>query len=88
MSDQKDKYLGIFAERSDTQLKIVFENNGPKIPEEIADTIFNKFYTTKGMKSGSGLGLSIVKNVLKEHKANIILESNESLTKFIITFEL
>jgi nitrogen-specific signal transduction histidine kinase len=34
------------------------------------------------------LGLSIVQNVLIEHKANIILESDESLTKFIITFDL
>jgi two-component system C4-dicarboxylate transport sensor histidine kinase DctB len=88
MSDQKDRYFGIFAERKERQLKVVFENNGPKIPEEIAETIFQKFYTTKSKKSGSGLGLSIVKNVLKEHKADIIVESSETLTKFIITFEI
>ena len=88
MSDQKDKYLGVFAEKSDTQLKVIFENNGPKIPDEIASSIFKKFYTTKGKKSGSGIGLSIVNNVLKEHRAHIILESDESLTKFIITFDL
>lgn len=88
MSDQKDKYFGIFAEKSDTQLKVIFENNGPKIPDDIASSIFKKFYTTKGKKSGSGIGLSIVNNVLKEHHAQIILESDESLTKFIITFEL
>ena len=88
MSDQKDRYLGIFAERKEEQLKVVFENNGPKIPDEIAGTIFKKYYTTKAKKSGSGLGLSIVQNVLMDHKANIILESNESLTKFIITFDL
>ena len=69
-------------------LKVVFENNGPKIPEEIAETIFQKFYTTKSKKRGSGLGLSIVKNVLKEHKADIIVESSETLTKFIITFDI
>ena len=88
MSEQKDKYLGIFAEKTENQLKVVFENNGPKIPKEIVETVFTKFYTTKAKASGSGLGLSIVQNVLKEHKANIILESDESLTKFIITFEI
>jgi signal transduction histidine kinase len=88
MADQKEKFLGISAEKSDKQLKVIFENNGPKIPAEIAENIFQKFYTTKGKKSGSGLGLSIVKNVLKEHKADIIVESDESRTKFIITFEL
>ena len=88
MSDQKDRYLGIFAERKEDQLTVVFENNGPRIPDEIAGIIFKKYYTTKANKSGSGLGLSIVQNVLIDHKANIILESNESLTKFIITFDL
>tara|TARA_Y100001978_G_scaffold158203_1_gene143836 strand:- start:618 stop:2261 length:1644 start_codon:yes stop_codon:yes gene_type:complete len=88
MSDQKERYLGIFAERKEDQLEVVFENNGPKIPDEIAGTIFKKYYTTKSKKSASGLGLSIVQNVLTEHNANIILESNESRTKFIITFDL
>ena len=69
-------------------MEVVFENNGPKIPDEIAGTIFKKYYTTKSKKSASGLGLSIVQNVLTEHNANIILESNESRTKFIITFDL
>jgi len=88
MSEQKERYFGIFAERKERELKVVFENNGPKIPDEIAETIFQKFYTTKAKKSGSGLGLSIVKNVLKEHQANIIVESGETLTKFIITFDI
>ena len=88
MSEQQDKYLGIIAEKEDNKIVVTFENNGPKIPDEIVQTIFNKFYTTKAKKSGSGLGLSIVKNVLKEHKADINIESSESLTKFIITFEL
>lgn len=88
MSEQKDRYLGIFAEKSGNKLKVIFENNGPKIPDAIVESIFTKSYTTKAKASGFGLGLSIVENVLKEHKANIILESEESLTKFIITFEI
>ena len=88
MSEQKDRYFGIFAEEKGGELKVIFENNGPKIPDEIAETIFQKFYTTKAKKSGSGLGLSIVKNVYKEHQANIIVESTENHTKFIITFKI
>ncbi len=88
MSDQEDKYLGITAEKKNNKLIVTFENNGPKIPDDIVKNIFNKFYTTKAKKSGSGLGLSIVKNVLKEHKADIKVESSDSLTKFIITFDL
>ena len=88
MSDQKEKYLGIFASKSKSSVVVTFENNGPKIPEDIVKNIFTKFYTTKSKQSGSGLGLSIVKNVLKEHKASIIIDSSDSITKFIITFQL
>lgn len=88
MSEQEDKYLGIIALKQKNEIKVIFENNGPKIPDEIVKSIFNKFYTTKAKKSGSGLGLSIVKNVLRDHKANIKIESAENLTKFIITFEI
>ncbi|MDB3905654.1 HAMP domain-containing histidine kinase, partial [Crocinitomicaceae bacterium] len=88
MSEQENKYFGIIGVKENNHVKVTFENNGPKIPDEIVTSIFNKFYTTKAKKSGSGLGLSIVKNVLKEHKANIKIESSENITKFIITFEL
>ena len=88
MSDQKEKYLGIFASKTGSNVVVTFENNGPKIPDDIVKNIFTKFYTTKSKQSGSGLGLSIVKNVLKEHKANIIIESSDAVTKFIITFHL
>ena len=67
---------------------VTFENNGPKIPDDIVRNILTKFYTTKSKQSGSGLGLSIVKNVLKEHKASIIIKSSDTITKFIITFQL
>ena len=80
--------FGIIGVKEKDQVIVTFENNGPKIPDEIVTSIFNKFYTTKAKKSGSGLGLSIVKNVLREHKANIKIESTENMTKFIITFEI
>ena len=88
MSGQKDRYLGIFTEIKANQLNVIFENNGPKIPDDIVDIIFQKFYSTKKNRSGSGLGLSIVKNVLEDHRADIKVESKETLTKFIITFEI
>ena len=48
--------------------------------------IFDKFYTTKGAVNGSGLGLSIVKNVVQEHDAIIVLFSDKKKTQFKITF--
>jgi len=87
MEDQEQRYLGISAEKTDTTLTVVFENNGPQIPSDVLDNMFKKFYTTKGRKSGSGLGLSIVKNITDEHDAALNVASDNERTKFIITFK-
>jgi PAS domain S-box-containing protein len=86
MDNQEYKYLGIYAESTKGTIKVVFENNGPKIPDEVRENMFKKFYTTKSKRNGTGLGLSIVKNILSEHNAMINVESDEKLTKFIISF--
>jgi signal transduction histidine kinase len=57
------------------------------ITKEIQERIFEKFFTTKSAKNGTGLGLNIVKNILDEHDAFISLDSNEKLTTFTITFK-
>jgi PAS domain S-box-containing protein len=88
MEDQEQRYLGIFAEKTTETLSVIFENNGPKIPAAVLENMFNKFYTTKGKKSGSGLGLSIVKNITEEHNADISVTSDVDKTKFIITFQI
>lgn len=88
MDEQEEKYIGIFSSVSGNKLKITFENNGPMIPQEVQENMFKKFYTTKSKKSGSGLGLSIVKNILIDHNASIEVHSDEQVTKFIVTFDL
>jgi PAS domain S-box-containing protein len=86
MEDQENKYIGIFCACTPENTVIIFENNGPKIPDEVRENMFKKFYTTKAKKSGSGLGLSIVKNILTDHNASIEVESDDKITRFRITF--
>jgi len=88
MDNQQEKYIGIFSKVENGKLLLTFENNGPKIPDEVMENMFKKFYTTKAKKSGTGLGLSIVKNILHEHNASIEVFSDEQVTRFIVTFVL
>ena len=87
MDGQESKYLGIKSITSENQIRLVFENNGPKIPDDVKENMFKKFYTTKAKKSGTGMGLSIVSNILKEHEASIEVHSDDNLTQFIVIFE-
>ena len=88
MEDMKGpRTLSVVSNENKKSYTVSIGNNGPVIPENMKTRIFEKFFTTKGNRSGSGLGLSIVKNVLEEHNAKIDLFSNETQTRFKITFK-
>lgn len=56
-------------------------NNGPEIPEEIKEKIFNPGFSTKG-DNGEGMGLAIVKKVMNEAEGFITVYSNREKTIF------
>jgi two-component system nitrogen regulation sensor histidine kinase NtrY len=64
------------------QVQITVANNGAMISADIQDKIFVPFFTTK--ENGSGIGLSLSRQIIQLHKGYIYLESDEKLTKFII----
>ncbi|MCH7820137.1 MAG: PAS domain S-box protein [Candidatus Marinimicrobia bacterium] len=68
---------------------LTIEDQGEGISKEHISKIFDPFFTTKmkSGKSGTGLGLSVVYNVLKDHDAFIDVESKLGVgTKFSIYF--
>jgi len=54
---------------------VEFENTGIGISEENIRKIFDPFFTTKGPRGGTGLGLSVSRNILHMHKGLIYAES-------------
>jgi len=74
-------------------LKVNIQDNGPGIPEEDRDLVFDKFYQvrnqTRRKPSGSGLGLAICKNIIQMHKGRIwVSESADRGTKISFTLPL
>jgi len=60
------------------------EDTGGGISEQNLNKIFNPFFSTKD--KGSGLGLSIVRNIMEAHRGAIAIESQlDSGTKVTIT---
>ncbi len=54
-------------------VRVEFRDSGPGIPPDIAERIFNPFFTTKAQ--GSGLGLAIVRKIIDAHDGRIDLET-------------
>ena len=47
-------------------VKLCVRDNGPGIPPEVLPKIFQPYFTTKGPRQGTGLGLNIVQRLVKE----------------------
>lgn len=63
---------------------ILVGDDGPGVPPETADRIFNPFFTTK--PKGSGLGLAIVRKIVDAHNGHIDLETAPGRgTRFRVT---
>lgn len=55
-------------------LEILVEDNGPGIPEDRQDAVWEMFHSTKGSR-GTGIGLAVSRKMVEEHRGVITLES-------------
>jgi len=68
--------LRIRADMDDTHVRVSFADNGGGMSAEALSRVFEPYYTTKS--SGSGLGLLIVRRIVREHGGELAIESAES----------
>jgi signal transduction histidine kinase len=59
-------------------------DSGPGIPPEIQSRIFEPFFTTKPVGEGTGVGLSTVDRIAKNHRGDVSVQSRPGETRFIV----
>jgi signal transduction histidine kinase len=60
-------------------------DNGPGIPADIRDRIFDPFFSTKPAGLGTGLGLDIARRLIQRHNGVIELHTEPGRTEFCVT---
>jgi len=63
-------------EQSNGIATITIHDNGPGVPVQRRETIFEPFYTTKQSGLGLGIGLSVVSGILKDMQGSIAIDSS------------
>jgi signal transduction histidine kinase len=57
-------------------LALVVSDNGPGVPDNLKDRVFDPFFTTR--ESGTGLGLAVVQQIVKQHGGTIDVDGDVS----------
>ena len=60
------------------QVELSVEDNGPGIPAEALERVFERFYRVSQNTDGPGLGLAIVREIARAFGATVSLASNEN----------
>jgi two-component system sensor histidine kinase VanS len=84
-----DSTIAIHIEVLEQHIQMTFTNQGPTIPKEKLDHIFEQFYRTDSARTsgtgGAGLGLAIAKEIVTLHGGTIQSTSEKETTCFIIS---
>lgn len=77
--------LEIKTEKDGECVKVTVTDDGPGIPKETISQIFDPFFTTKEIGKGTGLGLDIVSQIVRQHKGSIKVQSEPGRTQFSVS---
>ena len=80
--------LEVLASREGPSVLVRIVDNGPGIPAAIRERIFEPFFTTKGVGKGTGLGLDIVRRLVRHNDGTIEVESQPGRTEFSVTLPI
>ncbi len=75
LAGQVDARIELTTRRAGQNVEIRVRDNGPGIPEEVQERIFDAFYTTKEEGEGTGIGLAISFAIVREHGGDLDFES-------------
>jgi len=78
----------VLANRDHQRVVVHIVDNGTGIPDEMRERIFDPFFTTKPVGHGTGLGLDIVRRLVRHNDGDITVESRPGRTEFRVVLPM
>ncbi len=76
IKDSRNKNITITISLIDKLIEITYKDNALGMDPKTVQNIFDPFFTTKEIGQGTGLGMSLVYEIIKEHQGTIICDSD------------
>ena len=76
---ETDGLIRVKTTADEDNVYIHISDNGGGIPDESQDRIFQAFFTTKPVGSGTGLGLTLSKSIIERYHGELTVESTEGI---------
>ncbi len=80
----EERVLEVKACGDNEAVTVEITDSGPGIPDSIRARIFEPFFTTKGVGDGTGLGLDLVRRIVRAHEGTVRVESQVGRTMFAV----
>jgi signal transduction histidine kinase len=81
-------HVSVVARKTGDKVTVLVVDDGAGLPAGIKDRIFDPFFTTKAVGEGTGLGLDIVRRLVRRHYGEIDVESRPGCTQFRVSLPL
>jgi C4-dicarboxylate-specific signal transduction histidine kinase len=86
MDESAERDLSITTIKTNSVIEMRFQDSGPGVPDDKAESLFQPFFTTKAAGKGTGLGLYISRGIIEEFGGTLLLEPPTSRgASFLVT---
>ncbi|MFW7381950.1 MAG: sensor histidine kinase [Oligoflexus sp.] len=82
LADKDHRWVKIIAQDDQNQVRISVVDSGQGIPEDLRAKMFQPFYTTKPVGTGTGLGLALSKGIIESHGGVLYYDESFATTAF------
>ena len=86
VASYQEKWVIVQVEKKPSAIEISVTDSGPGIPANLRGKLFTPLFTTK--EAGTGLGLIIVRKIIRNHGGTIYLNESHPNTQFVISLPL